>query len=70
MVRANPEVKPVSIKRDLSDEYKRYIMQNSSNKFHKDIPIVKSDNYKLNGSYSYNEKHQTLDPKPQLKQYQ
>ena len=27
-----------AFKKDISEEYKRYIMQNSSNKFSKDIP--------------------------------
>jgi hypothetical protein len=28
------------LKKEISDEYKRYVMQNSSNKFHKDIPVA------------------------------
>ena len=41
-VRPNPELYQVKSRPgELSEEYKRYIMQNSSNKFHKDIPIVR-----------------------------
>ena len=49
-------------------------MQNSSNKFHKDIPIVKENKDQLNNSYSHNPQYNTLDPTPQKypqpKQYQ
>ena len=47
-------------------------MQNSSNKFHKDIPIVRTDKASLNSSYSYNEKYHTIDPavQQQTQQYQ
>lgn len=36
----NPELNktPPSLRRDLTDEYKKYVMHNSSNKYHKDIP--------------------------------
>lgn len=40
-----------SIKTDITNEYKRYIMQNSSNKFHKNIPIVK-DSSQMPQNYS------------------
>jgi hypothetical protein len=34
----NPEHSSPTLKKDLTNEYKRYIMQNSSNKYSKDIP--------------------------------
>jgi hypothetical protein len=48
-----------SIKTDITNEYKRYIMHNSSNKFHKNIPIVK-DSSQMPQNYS------TIEPSHHL----
>lgn len=68
----NPESKPSpSIKKDLSGEYKRFVMQNSSNKFHKDIAIAKDPHSHSHGpEYGSHSHYHTLNAPSLSMQYE
>lgn len=62
---SNPEYsEPLTLKNQLSEEYKRFIMQNSSNKWNKDIPQPKGPERNDSSRPYQDEKpnYNTIDP--------